>query len=55
MEKAADGTVQATALGRQLQGRYAEILVDEYQDTNEAQDRLLPFYPTAATASWWVM
>ena len=39
MEKAADGTVQATALGRQLQGRYAEILVDEYQDTNEAQDR----------------
>ena len=38
MEKAADGTVQATALGRQLQGRYAEILVDEYQDTNEVQD-----------------
>ena len=43
MEKAADGTVQATALGRQLQGRYAEILVDEYQDTNEAQDRLFAF------------
>ena len=43
MEKAADGTVQATALGRQLQRRYAEILVDEYQDTNEAQDRLFAF------------
>lgn len=55
MEKAADGTVQATALGRQLQRRYAEILVDEYQDTTRRRIGFLPFYPTAATVSWWAM
>lgn len=43
MEKGTDGAVQPTALGSQLQVRYAEILVDEYQDTNEAQDKLFAF------------
>ena len=27
-----------TPLGRQLSGRYREIMVDEYQDTNEVQN-----------------
>ena len=48
MEKAPDGTIRPTDLGRQLQGRYAEILVDEYQDTNEAQDRLFAFLSNGA-------
>ena len=30
-----------TPLGRQLSGRYREIMVDEYQDTNEAESRFL--------------
>ena len=29
-----------TELGRQVAGRYAEILVDEYQDTNEVQNAI---------------
>ena len=29
-----------TELGRQVAGRYREILVDEYQDTNEVQNRI---------------
>ena len=33
-----DGT--PTELGRQVSGRYAEILVDEYQDTNEVQNAI---------------
>lgn len=31
---------QASALARQWQGRYAEIMVDEYQDTNEVQNAI---------------
>ena len=33
-----DGT--STELGRQVAGRYVEILVDEYQDTNEVQNAI---------------
>ena len=29
-----------TELGRQVAGRYREILVDEYQDTNEVQNAI---------------
>ena len=29
-----------TELGRQVAGRYTEILVDEYQDTNEVQNAI---------------
>ncbi len=35
-----DGEVQKTALAKELSLRYAEILVDEYQDINEAQDMI---------------
>ena len=31
---------QASPLARQWQGRYAEIMVDEYQDTNEVQNAI---------------
>ena len=31
---------EPTELGRQVAGRYAEILVDEYQDTNEVQNAI---------------
>ena len=34
------GKIEKTALAYELQGRYHEILIDEYQDTNEAQDML---------------
>lgn len=35
-----DGQVCRTELARELSASYREILVDEYQDTNEAQDML---------------
>lgn len=35
-----DGTVSRTALAAELSEKYEEILLDEYQDTNEAQDML---------------
>lgn len=35
-----DGRLCRSPLARELSARYAEILVDEYQDTNEAQDLL---------------
>ena len=35
-----DGSHQPSALARELSQRYEEILVDEYQDTNEAQDAI---------------
>lgn len=35
-----DGRVTRTPLACELQQRYREILIDEYQDTNEAQDML---------------
>lgn len=38
--KAEDGVIKKTALAYILQSRYREILIDEYQDTNEAQDML---------------
>ncbi len=34
------GEVRKTALAYSLESRYREILIDEYQDTNEAQDML---------------
>ncbi len=36
----ASGAVHRTAVAEELRGRYDEILLDEYQDTNEAQDML---------------
>ncbi|MBR3869217.1 MAG: helicase-exonuclease AddAB subunit AddA [Clostridia bacterium] len=35
-----NGEISKTSLAYDLQGRYHEILIDEYQDTNEAQDML---------------
>ena len=35
-----DGKLVKSALAKDLESRYYEILVDEYQDTNEAQDLL---------------
>lgn len=35
-----DEGISKTSLAYELQGRYHEILIDEYQDTNEAQDML---------------
>ena len=35
-----DGEGEPTELARQVASRYREILVDEYQDTNEVQDRI---------------
>ena len=35
-----DGEGRPTELARQTASRYREILVDEYQDTNEVQDRI---------------
>lgn len=43
MKKNKSGEVEPTELGKQLQHQYTEILVDEYQDTNEAQDWLFAF------------
>ncbi|MBR5233088.1 MAG: helicase-exonuclease AddAB subunit AddA [Clostridia bacterium] len=38
--KAENGEIRKTALAYDLQQTYREILIDEYQDTNEAQDML---------------
>lgn len=38
--KAENGEIRKTALAFDLQETYREILIDEYQDTNEAQDML---------------
>lgn len=35
-----DGEIKPTELAASLSGQYREILIDEYQDTNEAQDML---------------
>lgn len=35
-----NGKIEKTSLAYDLQSRYHEILIDEYQDTNEAQDML---------------
>lgn len=35
-----NGRIEKTSLAYDLQSRYHEILIDEYQDTNEAQDML---------------
>lgn len=35
-----DGEIRKTALASSLEAQYREILIDEYQDTNEAQDML---------------
>ncbi len=39
-ERGVDGKPTPTALARELSERYDEILIDEYQDTNELQDAL---------------
>ncbi|MGN0571348.1 MAG: helicase-exonuclease AddAB subunit AddA [Candidatus Fimenecus sp.] len=39
-QRQADGTVVRTPLAVELSEKYEEILLDEYQDTNEAQDML---------------
>lgn len=38
-----DGEVKMTKLAKSLSANYYEILVDEYQDTNEAQDLLFSY------------
>ena len=38
--KIENGKIEKTSLAYILQSRYREILIDEYQDTNEAQDML---------------
>ncbi len=35
-----DGTYEKTVLAKELSDNFAEILIDEFQDTNEAQDTL---------------
>lgn len=40
ISRAADGTVLRTPLAVEISEKYEEILLDEYQDTNEAQDML---------------
>ncbi len=35
-----DGSYEKTALAKELSDNFAEILIDEFQDTNEAQDTL---------------
>lgn len=35
-----DGTFEKTALAREMSEKFNEILIDEFQDTNEAQDTL---------------
>lgn len=40
IEKDENGNPVPTALARELSERYEEVLVDEYQDTNEVQDAL---------------
>ena len=40
LELLTDGDGAPTELGRQVSGRYREILVDEYQDTNEVQNAI---------------
>lgn len=40
IEKDADGNVRKTQLAQMLSESYAEIMVDEYQDTNELQDMI---------------
>lgn len=42
-----------TPLAEELSGRFAEIMVDEYQDTNAAQDALFrALSRQEATCSW---
>lgn len=38
--KEQDGEIKKTSLAFDMQSRFREILIDEYQDTNEAQDML---------------
>ncbi len=40
VQKKPDGSVSKTPLAAELAGRYTEILVDEYQDINKAQDMI---------------
>ncbi len=40
VEEGENGEVRSTALANELSQSYEEILIDEYQDTNEAQDML---------------
>ena len=40
LERQEDGRVERTPLARELADYYEEVLVDEYQDTNAAQDAL---------------
>lgn len=42
-ELAPDGKIKRTPLGDSMTSKYEQILVDEYQDTNEAQDLLFTY------------
>ena len=43
VEATSDGSFEKTALADELTEKYKEILIDEYQDTNEAQNMLFEF------------
>ena len=40
---------------RFYQERYHEVMVDEYQDTNHTQERMLDLLPEGKIALWWVI
>lgn len=41
VERKEDGTVVPSAVARQLQGEYREVMIDEYQDSNLVQEMIL--------------
>lgn len=41
LEEKEDGTVHPTVAAKELSGQFAEIMIDEYQDSNRVQDMLL--------------
>ena len=41
LEKGEDGTLRRTEAAREISGRYAAVMIDEYQDSNYIQEALL--------------
>lgn len=41
VEKSSDGAITFTEIAKQLQDTYVEILIDEYQDSNDLQEAIL--------------
>ena len=51
-----DEVGQPTDLARQWGAQYTEIMVDEYQDTNEVQNTIFQALSQGGeTSSWWGM